>query len=106
MVLSYFIDDNGTYYVFHGVSAETDFNNYSPIFELTMTNFDKLIEPSKFNVQPKKIRIQEVQQAGTRADAFLSFGIQHQQMEQFALLNNTEQTDQVTAGELIKIVGG
>ncbi len=103
-VLSYFIDDNGTYYVFHGISAETDFNNYSRIFEPTMVNFDKLTEPSKLNVQPKKIRIKKVQHAGTLADVFRSFGIQQQQMEEFTFLNNMELTDQVPAGALIKIV--
>lgn len=104
-VLSYFIDDNGTYYVFHGLSAETDFNNYSRIFEPTMVNFDKLTEPSKLNVQPKKIRIKKVQQTGTLADVFRSFGVQQEQMEEFSFLNNMELTDQVPAGALIKIVG-
>ena len=104
-VLSYFIDDNGTYYVFHGVSAEANFNNYSRIFEQTMMNFDKLTEPSKLNVQPKKIRIKKVQHSGTLADVFNSFGIQQQQMEEFAFLNNMELMDQVPAGTLIKIVG-
>ena len=104
-VLSYFIDDNGTYYVFHGVSAEADFNNYLGIFEPTMVNFDKMTDPSKLNIQPKKIRIKMVQHTGTLADAFQSFGIQEQQMEQFAFLNNMELTDQVPAGALIKIVG-
>jgi predicted Zn-dependent protease len=104
-VLSYFIDDNGTYYVFHGVSAEADFNNYSRIFEPTMMNFDKLTEASKLNVQPKRIRIKEVQHEGTLAEAFRSFGIQQHQMEEFTFLNNMELSDQVPAGALIKIVG-
>ncbi|MFC2081237.1 M48 family metalloprotease [Bacteroidota bacterium] len=103
-VLSYFIDDNGTYYVFHGVSAEADFNNYSPVFEPTMVDFDKLTEPSKLNVQPKRIRIQKVEHTGTLKDAFQSFGIQEQQMEEFAFLNNMELSDQLPAGALIKIV--
>ena len=104
-VLSYFIDYNGTFYVFHGVSAETDFNNYSRIFESTMLNFDKLTESSKLNVQPKRIRIKKVQHPGTLADAFRSFGIQQQQMEEFTFLNNMELSDQVPAEALIKIVG-
>jgi predicted Zn-dependent protease len=105
MVMSYFIDDNGTYYALQGVSAQADFNTYSRIFEQTMVKFDKLTEPSKLNRQPKKIRIKKVQRAGTLADAFRSFGIQQQQMEKFAFLNNMELTDQVQAGTLIKIVG-
>ena len=105
MVLSYFIDYNDTYYVFHGVSAGPDFNNNLRIFEPTMVSFDKLTESSKLNIQPQRIRIKNVQHAGTLADAFRSFGIQQQQMEEFAFLNNMELTDQVPAGALIKVVG-
>ena len=104
-VMSYFIDYNGTYYAFHGVSAQADFNTYSRIFGQTMVNFDKLTETSKLNRQPKKIRVKKVQQPGTLADAFLSFGVPKQQMEKFAFLNNMELSDQVSAGALIKIVG-
>ena len=104
-VRSYFIDYNDTYYAFHGVSAQADFNTYSRIFEQTMVNFDKLTETSKLNRQPKKIRVKKVQRAGTLADAFLSFGVPQQQMEKFSFLNNMELSDQVSAGALIKIVG-
>ena len=104
-VRSYFIDYNDTYYAFHGVSAQADFNTYSRIFEQTMVNFDKLTETSKLNRQPKKIRVKKVQRAGTLADAFRSSGVPQQQMEKFAFLNNMELSDQVSAGALIKIVG-
>jgi len=102
-VLSYFIDDGGTYYVFHGVSVEADFDKYSDAFETTMMKFDRLTDPSKLNAQPERIRIRKVQRAGTLADAFRSFGVQQHQMEEFAFLNNMELTDQVPAGKMIKI---
>ena len=104
-ILSYFIEYSSLNYVFHGVSAQADFNTYLRVFEPTMVNFDKLTEPSKLNVQPKKIRIKEVQRAGTLADAFRTFGIQQQRMEELAFLNNMELSDQVPAGALIKIIG-
>ncbi len=103
-VLSYFIDYDGTYYVFHGVSAEADFDNYLQSFESTMTNFDKLTDPSKINVDPERIRIRKVQSAGTLADAFRSLGVRQDKMEELAFLNNMELTDNVTAGKLIKII--
>jgi len=102
--LSYFFDDQGTYYVFHGLSAETDFSNYSPVFERTMSNFDKLTEPSLLNVEPRRIRIKTVRDAGTVKDALLSLGIQPEQMEEVAFLNNMELTDQLSTGTLIKII--
>ena len=106
MVMSYFIDDNGTNYAFHGVTAQADFNTYARIFEPTMGSFDKLTDPSKLNRQPKKIRIKKVQSTGTLASALRSFGVQQQkELEDLAFLNNMELTDQVAAGTLIKTVG-
>jgi predicted Zn-dependent protease len=103
-VLSYFIDDKGTYYAFHGVTAQADYHTYSRIFKPTIEGFDKLTDPSKLNRQPKKIRIKKVPRAGTLSDAFRSFGIQQQQMKEFAFLNNMELSDQIPAGAMIKIV--
>ena len=102
-VLSYFIDDDGTYYVFHGVSAEADFNNYRQSFEATMTNFDKLTDASRINVQPERISIRQVQSTGPLSEVFRSLGVSQNRMEEFAFLNNMELTDQVPAGRLIKI---
>jgi predicted Zn-dependent protease len=106
MVMSYFIDDNGTNYAFHGVTAQAHFNTYARIFEPTMGSFDKLTDPSKLNRQPKKISIKKVQSTGTLASTLRSFGVQQQkELEDLAFLNNMELTDQVAAGTLIKTVG-
>jgi len=104
-VLSYFIDDGGRYYAFHGVTARADFKTYTRIFKPTMESFNKLTDPSKLNRQPQKIRIKKVQRTGTLTDAFRSFGIPQQQMEKTAFLNNMELTERVHAGTMIKIVG-
>jgi predicted Zn-dependent protease len=103
--LSYFINDNGTFYVFHGVSRETDFSSFSGAFESTMRNFNKLNDPSKLNKQAQRIRINRVQRAGTLADAFKSLNVPSSKMEEYAFLNNMELTDQVPAGKLLKIPG-
>ncbi len=102
-VLSYFIEYDGRYYVFHGVSNEAIFNRNRPLFELTMTNFDRLTDASRINVQPQRIRIRQVQRDGTFAEALRSFGVDQENMERFAFLNNRLLNDQVRAGELIKI---
>jgi predicted Zn-dependent protease len=103
-ILSLFINYSGTNYVFHGLSAEADFDNYRPVFEPAMRNFDKLTDPSKLNVQPKRIRIREVERAGSLADVLRSFGVRQEQMEEFAFLNNMELADRLPAGALIKTV--
>jgi len=105
MVLSYYIDYNGTIYVFHGVSAEADFKTYFPVLEKSMSNFSKLTDPARLNVKPKKVMIKSVQRPGTLADVFQSFGVPQKQMAEMALLNNMELTANLQTGKLVKIIG-
>ncbi len=104
-ILSFFIDDNGSYYVFHGVSARQDFDSFLPSFESTMAGFRKLTDPSRLNVQPERIRIVQALSSGTLADIFRSYDVKPDRMEEFAFLNNMELTDQVASGTLLKITG-
>ncbi|MCG6189065.1 M48 family metalloprotease [Maribellus maritimus] len=104
-VLSYFIEYSGSVYVFHGVSSGEDFSNYLQTFELTMSNFNRLTETSKLNVKPKRIKIQQVRNSGSLADALKTFGVSQNQMNELALLNNMELTEQVSRGKLIKLIG-
>jgi predicted Zn-dependent protease len=104
-VRSYYIDDNNTYYVFHGVSPLETFGNYLSPFNSTMQGFARLTDPSKINVKPRRIQVKRVQQAGTLADAFRYHGVPQTEMEEFSFLNNMELTDRVAVGKLIKVVG-
>jgi predicted Zn-dependent protease len=105
MVLSYFIDYNGSFYVFHGVSDEADFKNFYPIIDRNMATFSKLTDPAKLNVKPRKVVVKSVTRTGTFSDALQSFGVKQAQMNEFALLNNMELTDKVQPGKLIKVIG-
>ncbi len=102
-VLSYFIDDNGTYYVFHGVSAQENFDQYFQAFESTMTSFSKLTDQARINVEPERLRVVQVRTAGTLSGILRDLGVPQDKMDEFAFLNNMELTDQVPAGRLIKI---
>ena len=104
-VMSYFIEYAGTIYVFHGVSAQEDFNSFFRTFESTMVNFDRLTEPSKLNVKPKRLKITQVRRSGTLAEAFNYYNVPENQKQELAFLNNMELTDQVTQGKYIKIIG-
>jgi len=103
-VVSYFIDYNDAIYVFHGVSTGADFNSWFRTFESTMMNFNRLTDPAKLNVQPKRINVRRVQRASTLAQALDSFGVPQSQMDDLALLNNMELTDRVQAGKLLKTI--
>jgi predicted Zn-dependent protease len=103
-VLSYFIEYGGRIYVFHGVSSNADFTSFSRTFESTMVSFNRLTDSSKLNKQPERIRIREVKQGGTLAEAFGRLGVAKDKMSDLALLNNMELTDRVSAGKLLKVV--
>jgi predicted Zn-dependent protease len=104
-VLSYFIQYDNVIYVFHGVSAEADFNTFNNPFESTMKSFARLTDVSKINVKPVKLHIKPVQRAGTLADAFTYYGIPEAKKAELALLNDLELTDKVQVGKLIKVIG-
>jgi predicted Zn-dependent protease len=104
-VMSYFINCDGTFYVFHGITAEADYNTYNGTFKTTMANFSRLTDVSKLNRKPSKVFIKKVQRAGTLAEAFSNYGIKQDKMAELALLNNLELTDKVQAGRSIKIIG-
>jgi len=105
MVLSYFIEYNKNYYVFHGLSSEANYNSYKPSFEKIMTDFSVLTDPVILNKKPVKILIKSVQSSGTLADVFKYYGIAPDRMEELALLNNLNLTDKVNTGKLIKVIG-
>ncbi len=103
-VLSYFINYNNTNFVFHGLSAENDFNSFAKVMESSMVSFSKLTDPSKLNVNPKKILVKTVQKGGILSEVLKSYGVAQNQMKELALLNNMELTDKVHDGKLIKII--
>jgi len=105
IVLSYFIEYEKRFYVFHGVSTEAEFAGYRNSLEGIMKSFARLTDNSKINVQPQRVFVKAAPRNSTLASTFSSFGVPQSRMEELALLNNMELTDQVRAGKLIKIVG-
>ncbi|MBN2637280.1 MAG: M48 family metalloprotease [Prolixibacteraceae bacterium] len=104
MVMSYFIDYNDMIFTFHGVSEESEFNNYATAFESTMKGFSRLTDAAKLNAQPKRIQIQTVQRNGTAREILASMGVPASQLNEIALLNEVSLTDQLPKGALVKIV--
>jgi predicted Zn-dependent protease len=102
-VLSYFIDYEGSYYVFHGVSSGADFDTYLRAFETSMAGFDRLADPARLNVQPERIRIRRTERTATFSEILRDFGVPGDKMEEVAFLNNRDLNDRIPAGTLLKI---
>ena len=105
MVLTYFIQYSPYIYVFHGVSAEADFNKYFKTMESAMLTFARLTDPSKINVKPTKLIVTRVPRTTTLGNALTSSGVPQAKLEEVALLNNMELSGTVQAGKLIKVIG-
>jgi predicted Zn-dependent protease len=103
-ILTYLIQDGELIYKFHGLSRKGDFNSYFNQFSATMKNFDRLTDPAKINVKPERIQVVSVRNSGTLEDAFSAYQVPQDRMEEIAILNNMQLTDQISGGELIKIL--
>ena len=104
-IRSTYINDNGTFYVFHGVTLLEYFESVLPRFNSTMLSFAKLNDPARINVKPNRLYIRRVQQPGTLSDALRYHGVNSQMMDEHSFLNNMELTERVQAGTMIKIIG-
>lgn len=102
--LSYLIDYNKNIYMLLGASSVTDFNTYSPLFSQTMKNFRELTDSKKINKLPERVRIKTVKQTATLQQALISNKAPEKRLEELAILNGMNLTDQVAQGSLIKVI--
>ena len=102
--LSYIIQYNGSIYHLIGVSAITDFNNYAASFNNTMQAFRPLTDPVKLNKKPQRIRIRNVGSAMTLSQFLAQNNVAGARLEEHAILNGMQLTDNVVQGTLIKII--
>jgi len=103
--LSYLIQYGGAIYHLIGITMLNDFNSYQQTFVNSFGNFRQLTDPAKLNKKPERIRIKSVKSNGTLAAALRSYGVPEARLEQLSLVNGMRQTDNVTAGMLIKVIG-
>lgn len=101
-ILSYFIQYDNLIYVFHGLSLQSDFNQYSGHFKNTMTKFRKLTDPARINVQPTRLEIKAAPQSGTLATVLKRMGESDSDLEELAIINGLKLDDQIDRGYLLK----
>lgn len=98
------INYDGVIYVFHGLCDKTDFQKYEPMFDSIMNNFKKLTDPNRINVKAEVIDVVSVKNTGTLSRAFSDYKVTSKRLNEMAILNGLELTDQVKKGEKIKVV--
>ena len=104
VVRSVVIDFGDNFYVFHGISLQSLFNEAEPIFEYTINSFDHLTDPAIINVRPQRIRIRRVLQTTSMHQALQRLGVAEDQVRQNALINNILPEETIEAGSLIKVI--
>ncbi|WP_239693435.1 M48 family metalloprotease [Rufibacter roseus] len=102
--LTYLIQYGGNIYNITGVTAASTFNTYAPSFQNTMQSFRQLTDQEKINRKPEVVRIKTVNQNGTLSQVLQSFNTPTNRLEELAILNGMQLSEQVQKGTLIKVV--
>ena len=103
-VMSYFIQQGKTVYVFLGYTEQARFDGYSAVFEQTMGRFNHLTDPSKIDVKAARLAIKRTTAQGNLRQALQNFGQPEAQWEGLAILNGMELDDAVPANTLLKVI--
>ncbi len=103
-IMTYIIKYGKINYIFHGMSGQADFNQFTRLFESTFKGFSKLSDPSKINVKPERIKIQTIKADATLSNALKSFNMPSSRMQELSLINGMELNETVKKGELIKVI--
>ena len=103
-VVSYFIHKDKSIFYFHGLSAPSVFDKHLNTFEKTMRGFRELSDPKKINVKPDRIRLRTTKAAGSVESAFRTMGIPKDDLDDIALLNGMELSENLPANTLVKVI--
>ncbi len=102
--MSYFIAKGGAIYALHGLTRRDAFSQYSPTFSRTFGGFKNLDDPAKINVQPERLAVKTVTNAGSLRTVLKQMGAPESELENLAVLNGMQLEDNLPAGTLIKTV--
>ena len=103
-IVSYFIEDGNTIYLFHGLAEPSNFISYKNTFRNTMEGYNRLTDQSKINVVPDRIHIHSVTSPGTLSKVLRDARMPSDKFEELAIVNGMELSDQVERGTLIKVL--
>jgi len=102
-VMSYFIERDGSIYVFHGYTAANLFDSHAANFERTMKSFDQLRHQAALTKQPRRVKIMTVDQPGDLRAILTRYGTKAEELEELAILNGMNLPDRLERGALVKV---
>ncbi len=103
-VVSYFVEMDNKVFTFHGYTSQQQFNSYLSTLKTPMTGFKRLTNRSKINVQPDQLIIRKTTRQQTLQRSLQQFGVPSDQMEDIAIMNGKQLSDQLATNTLLKIV--
>ena len=102
--MSYFIEKDGSVFVFHGFTAQNLFGKYQGAFETSMKGFAPLTDRQKLNVKPDRIHIRKVERQMTLEQALRAFNAPDDKLNELSLMNGMELSVNLEKGMLIKTI--
>jgi predicted Zn-dependent protease len=103
-LLSYFIEKDKRIFVLHGLTTSDRFQNYRALFDNTMHQFKDLTDRKRIHVEPDRVRIRTIKNAGTLENELRSLSVPNDKMKGLALLNGRDLNQVVSANTLLKVV--
>jgi len=99
-----FIQHNGLVYELIGVGNPTSFQKHFQSFQNLYSSFKTLTDPAKLNIKPERIAFVTVPKATTLSQFLTTQKIPNNRFDEFALLNGMLLTDQLPAGQKVKVL--
>lgn len=103
-VTVHLIKDGENIYDFIAASTPQGISTHESVINRVAEGFERLTDPSRLNVQPKRIRVEEVRSTSTLREALSSLGIPSNNLDEHAVLNGMDLSDRVSRGTLVKVI--
>lgn len=97
---------NNLIYQFIGVSTPPQFSQLVPITNNVALGFNRLTDPARINIEPRRIRIKEVTNQASLSEILGRFNIAENEFNEHAVLNGMALNQVLNKGTLIKTIQG
>jgi predicted Zn-dependent protease len=103
-IMAYLIKYDNLIYKIVGLTSAADFNTYFNTFQKTMTSFKRLLDPSKINKLPERIKIVTASRNATLAEIMRDNNQAESKLNELSILNGMDANSPIKAGSLVKTI--